>query len=157
MVKIILLVRHAAAKFPTAEKKDFERKLTLNGIKQATLLGVHIADYDLSFDALYHSPSVRTIETSNYLLAQLPYPIRLMEAEELYEATTNLMRAFISRIDPKFNNVIIMAHNPTIAELFTYYVSDIRGFSPATAALLTFKVNNWQLISGNMASLVDYY
>ena len=157
MVKNILLVRHAQAEFPMVDKKDFERHLTTYGEKQATLLGMHINSLGIQFDAIYHSPAHRTVETARFIKSQLNYHLRLMDAEELYEATINLMRAFVNRIDPSFNSVIIVAHNPTIAELYAHYVLDMKDFSPATSALLSFDTEDWTLISGNMAVEVDYY
>ena len=157
MVKKILLVRHAEAQFPTIDKRDFERDLTLNGEKQATLLGMHINKLSPQFDAVYHSPANRTIQTTNGILEQLDREVRLIESEELYEATSNLFKAFVNRIDSHYQNVIIVAHNPAIAEVYAHYVMDVKDFSPATAALLHFEVANWNLISGNQATEEDYY
>lgn len=157
MVKNLLLIRHAEAQFPTSEKRDFERDLTTNGEKQATLLGMHINKLGLQFDALYHSPAERTVQTAKGISRQLDYDLRLIESEELYEATSNLFKAFVNRLDALYGNVMIVAHNPAIAEVYAHYVMDIRDFSPATSALLSFEIDDWNLVSGHMATERDYY
>ncbi len=157
MVKNILLIRHAEAQFPDSETKDFERHLTNNGEKQATLLGMHINDLSLEFDAVYFSPANRTIETKNILKSQLAYSPQELLAEELYEATINLMKAFIGRLDESFNNAMIVGHNPAIARLFTHFAFDVKDFTPATCALLSFEADSWAMLSANMGTEQDYY
>ena len=50
-----------------------------------------------------------------------------------------------------------MAHNPVIAQVYAHYVLDLKVFSPATSALLSFGVDDWKLISVYMAEGKDYY
>ena len=117
---------------------------------------MHINDLGLEFDVIYDSPAYRIVETWKKFWATKKRP-RLIKAEELYEATENLFNAFVNRIDRKFNNVIIVAHNPVIAQVYAHYALDLKDFSPATSALLSFGVDDWKLISVHMAEGKDYY
>lgn len=157
MVKNILLIRHAEAQQQTEAMRDFDRGLTTNGTNQATILGTHIDQLPVYLDAIYISPSLRTLMTSKLVVEQMNYTPRLMDAEELYEATENLMKAFVSRIDPMFNNVAIIAHNPAIAQIYAYLTMRVRDFYPATSAWLELAIDDWKLLSSNMASEKDYY
>lgn len=157
MVKNILLIRHAEAQHPTDAMRDFDRCLTNNGTNQATILGMHINKLPLYLDAIYISPAIRTLMTSKLVTEQMDYTPRLMDAEELYEATENLMKAFVSRIDPMFNNVAIVAHNPAVAQTYAYFTMEVRDFYPATSAWLELPVDDWKSVASNIGLEKDYY
>ncbi|MBO3697043.1 histidine phosphatase family protein [Roseivirga sp. E12] len=157
MVKNLFLIRHAEAEFPDSDKRDFDRRLTGNGMNQATILGEHIQKLPLKLDAIYLSPAIRTLMTGKLVVEQMDYTPRLMDAEELYEATQNLMRAFVNRIDPLFNNVAIIAHNPSIAQLFASLTMTVRDYSPATCTWIELPVDDWKAVASNMGIEKDYY
>lgn len=157
MVKNLLLIRHAEAEFPDSDTRDFERNLTANGTNQATILGEYINKLPLKLDAIYISPAFRTLKTAKLIAEQVDYTPRLMDAEELYDATENLMKAFVNRMDPQFQYVAIVGHNPSIAELFAYLTRSIRTYSPATCAWVALAVNEWSAVSSDMGIEKDYY
>lgn len=157
MVKNLLLIRHAEAEYPNSDKRDFDRTLTSNGKNQGTILGEYIDALPIKLDAIYMSPSIRTLMTTKLITEQMSYTPRLMDAEELYEATENLMKAFVTRMDAQFQNVAIIAHNPSIAQLFAYLTMSIRDYSPATCTWVELSVNEWLAVSSNMGTEKDYY
>ena len=157
MVKNILLIRHAESGFGESQPRDFDRVLTANGINQATILGEYMNEFPLRLDAIYVSPAKRTMETCKLVLDQMEYSPRLMDAEELYEATENLMKAFLKRIDPMFKAVAIVAHNPAIAQLFAHLTMSARDFSPGTCAWVELSIDDWTAISSNMGVEKAYY
>lgn len=157
MVKNIFLIRHAEAEFISEQGRDFDRSLTENGNNQATILGTYINKLPINLDAIYMSPSHRTLMTSKLLVEQMEFTPRLMDAEELYEATENLMKAFVKRIDPMFKTVAIVAHNPAIAQFFAHLTMSVKDFSPATCAWIELQVDDWKAVSSNMGVEKDYY
>lgn len=157
MVKNLLITRHCEASFNSETNRDFDRPLTGSGFSQATVLGQHINNLPLDIDAFYVSPSLRTMQTLKGINKELSYKPRIMDAEELYEATENVLKAAVSRFDPLFNNVILLGHNPSVARLFAYLSADIRDYSPGTCAWLQFEVDTWQELSGGTGKLIDYY
>lgn len=157
MVRNLLLIRHAEAEFPTEKKRDFERSLSPNGMNQALILGNHVKDLPIQLDAIYHSPAERTLATSLAIVSALESKPRLMDAEELYEATGNLMKAFVNRMDDNFQNVAIVAHNPGISELHNYLTRKFDGFVPSTCVWLTCEYDSWNHLSQNSAIQKNYY
>lgn len=157
MVRNLLLIRHAEAEFLSDDQKDFERDLTAKGKNQASVLATHISDLPIEIQALYHSPAQRTLSTAQAIYEGVNYESRLMDAEELYEATGNLMKAFVTRLDDNFQNAAIIAHNPGISELYTYLSQKIEGFLPATSCWLEFQADSWSEISGNSGVVKDIY
>lgn len=157
MVRNLLLIRHAEADFPSERKRDFDRDLSPNGNNQAIILGSYVKDLPFQLDAIYHSPSNRTLSTSLAIVNALEVKPRLMDAEELYEATGNLMRAFINRMDDNFNNVAVVAHNPGISELFAYLTGKMEGFVPSSCGWLICESDSWSHLSGNSAIDKEFY
>ena len=157
MVKNILLIRHAESGFGDSLTRDFDRVLTSKGSSQATILGEYVNKLPLRLDAMYVSPAKRTMETCKLAMDQIEYTPRLMDAEELYEATENLMKAFLKRIDPMFKTIAIVAHNPAIAQLYAYLTMDVRDFSPGTCAWIELSIDDWTAVSSNMGMEKDYY
>ncbi len=157
MVRNLLLIRHAEAEFPSERQRDFDRVLTKNGRNQGIILGSYIKKLPFELDAIYHSPSARTLETSQLICDALSTKPRLMDAEELYEATGNLMKAFINRLDDNFENIAIVAHNPGIADLYNYLTRNFESYVPSTCTWLTCEFESWTHLSENSALEKDYY
>ena len=63
----------------------------------------------------------------------------------------------IPRIDPNFNRIAMIGHNPAISLLFNHLTSDLRTFSPGTSAEIIFEVNEWNAISKNSGSVRDFF
>ncbi len=148
MVRNLLLVRHAEAEKVGNVSTDFQRKLTPHGIKQAELLSAAFAELSIHWDAVYVSPSIRTEMTAEKTFYALRPTPRMIASEELYEASTNLMKAFVTRINSIFNNVAIVGHNPGISELFHYLSDDLCQYEPATSAWLQFE-GEWEHLAQN--------
>ena len=158
MVKNIFLIRHAEALFPETGQRDFDRRLSETGRKQAVLLGEHLNKLDMPLQAIYTSPSFRTLETTLQLSTQLEDKPRVIEAEEFYSATAKLMLAAIARLDDLFDSLCLVAHNPAIEAAFQYLSGENgRAFSPATCAWLQFPFESWKELSGDTGTLKDFY
>lgn len=158
MVKNILLIRHADALLPEGSQRDFDRRLSQTGRKQAVILGEYIKSLEQPIQAVYTSPSFRTLETTLQITSQLVDKPRVIEAEEYYSATQKLMIAAISRLDDMFDTVCLVAHNPAIEYVFEHFTgSRGRGFSPATCAWLQFPFKHWKELSGDTADQKDFY
>lgn len=157
MVKNILLIRHCQASPDSPTNRDFDRPLTTHGLNQSEMLGQHVQGLDLALEAVYLSPSVRTMQTTKGIIDQLDFKPRLMDAEELYEATDNVLKAVIQRFDKEFQNVAVVGHNPSVALLFHYLTADFRDYSPGTAAWISFEVDDWSAIGKDSGVIKDFY
>ena len=158
MVKNLFLVRHAEAELQAGDQRDFQRVLSPHGLKQVSLLGDFLKSTGVQFQVVFTSPSVRTVQTSKKILPYVNSQVRLIEAEEFYEATVNTMCAAINRLDDLFENVIVVGHNPSISMLHDYLCSEsVGGFMPATGVWLKLEVDQWSTTTQHIAELVDYY
>jgi len=157
MVKNILLIRHCQASPDSPTNSDFDRPLTAHGLKQAEILGQHIGGLELNLDAIYMSPSRRTLQTTKGIIDQLDYEPRLMDAEEIYEATDNVLRAVVHRFDPNFDQVALVAHNPAISLLANYLSEDFRQFTPGAMSWLSFEVDDWAALGRGTGVNKDFF
>jgi len=150
-------MRHCQASPDSPTNSDFDRPLTSHGLKQAELVGDQIASFMLDLEAIYLSPSKRTMQTAKGVMEQLSYQPRLMDAEEIYEATENVLKAVVQRFDPNFDFVALLGHNPSISMLCNYLSNDPRSFTPGSMACIRFEVEDWKSIGQNSGSLVDFF
>lgn len=158
MVKNLFLIRHAFALPAGQNQRDFNRRLSETGRKQSVILGGYLKNLGTPIQAIYTSPSLRTLETAAQLLPQLDEKPRIIEAEEYYNATRNLMMASLNRLDDLFDTVCVIAHNPAVSEAFSYLTGDYgRGFGEATCAWLQLPIEEWSMISSGLAEVKDYY
>lgn len=158
MVKNLLLIRHADAQMPQRNERDFERKLSEKGRSESALLGEYLQKLPFKIDTIYTSPSVRTLQTCAEIIQQLEVSPRIISSEEYYEATRNVMMAAVNRVDNIFENVAILAHNPSISYLYEYLTGDSQGgFVTAGCAWLQVLADQWEQVSGGMAETKDYY
>lgn len=158
MVRNLLLIRHADALMPDKNGRDFERKLSEKGISESALLGEYLSKLPLKIDTIYTSPSVRTLRTCSELAQQLADTPRIISSEEYYEATRNVILAAINRIDDIFENVAIVAHNPSITHLYEYLTGNSQGgFVTAACAWLELPMSHWSEVSAGLAETKDFY
>lgn len=157
MVKNLLIIRHCEASFNSETNRDFDRPLTNKGFNQATVLGQWIESLPFELDAFYVSPALRTMQTLRGVREELSVKPRIMDGEEIYEATENVLKAAVNRFDNLFSSVALVGHNPSVAQLFAYLTFDIRDYVPGTCAWLQCNVDDWAALSQNSAELKDFY
>ncbi len=152
------MIRHAQAQIQANDERDFQRVLSAHGAKEALLLGDYLKATAIPFEAIFSSPAKRTIETSEKILNTLESKVKIIEAEEYYEATSNTMVASIMRLESMFKNIIVVGHNPSISHLFEYLVGDeIGNFSTASCAWVQFELDDWTMVSRSSGILKEHY
>ena len=157
MVKNLLIIRHCEASLNSEINRDFDRPLTNKGKNQATVLGQWIDSLPLELDAFYVSPALRAIQTLRGVKEELSVTPRIMDAEEIYESTENVLKVVVNRFDNLFSNVALIGHNPSVAQLFAHLTFEIRDYDPGTCAWLQFNIDDWAALSQNSAELKEFY
>ena len=158
MVRNLLLIRHADALTADTNGRDFERRLSERGKSESALLGEYLSKLPFKIDTIYTSPSVRTLQTCAELSQQLQAAPRIISSEEYYEATINVMMAAVNRVDDIFENVAIVAHNPSLTNLYEYLAGESQGgFVTAACAWLQVSVDHWNETLGGTGETKDFY
>ncbi len=146
----LILLRHAKAVKSAGD--DFSRVLTDAGEADASRAGTALRDRSLLPDVALVSPSARTRQTFEAVHAASERSIEGRYPEALYDATAQTIRDLVGAIDGGTKSVMVVGHNPGIAEAVAALARDgelqaidrLRaGFRPCSLAVLTFDVADW--------------
>ena len=152
----LLLLRHARA---AAQERgdDMGRVLTADGRADAAALGHLLADQGRLPDRAFVSPSTRTRQTLEGVEKGSGRAVPATYDPALYAGTPTQVSAAITALAEDVASVLVIGHNPTIAELASSIAAtgDVRGleamrarFPPCSLAIFTFDRSNWQDIGG---------
>ena len=118
MTKRLLILRHAEAA-PASAGDDFARPLTARGQADARTLGVAMARRMPAPASSVVSPARRAVETFDAVIAGTGWAVTPRFEPALYEATPELVLAIVVAAAEPAESVLVVGHNPTLAELAT--------------------------------------
>ena len=150
-MKKILLVRHAKAVHDTGYT-DFERPLKHSGIQDAITMAERLKKDAIIPQMLVTSPSLRTEATADILSEHLSIP-KARQDKNIYEGGQQTLLTIINDFDNKYDFIGLVGHNPGISQMVYYFTGEFQDLSPGAITLITFDVNEWQLISHDTGRL----
>ena len=141
MSRTLLLMRHAKAEdgFGMA---DFDRALSDKGRKQAERVGHLLAEGGYAPDHVICSSAERTRRTLDGVLGAMGLNPEVDHTEAAYLAGPESLLELITYVDPEVNTLLVVGHNPTIAQVAASFVGReaLAAFSPATVAAVDLEV-----------------
>lgn len=152
------LIRHSYAEEPN-EKTDIERSLTLEGQSTVRSLGRHLINQKFDPDIILCSTAVRTRETAINLVEELEMSEQTINYEaKIYEASVRELLEIVNGIDPKYKEVAIIGHNPTITFFGEFLTSaSIGNMQPCSIVSIRFEKTKWNAISQGAGIFTGYY
>ncbi|ACB96019.1 SixA phosphatase family protein [Beijerinckia indica] len=141
----LLILRHAEA--ASTSTSDLDRPLTRHGRHDANRIGVFLRTHHWIPRKAYVSTAMRARETFSELCTQLHAPPKVSYEPTLYNASLNKLEALLRTIPADLDCVLLIGHNPSIAELARALATDgpgvdlahlRRGFPPAALAVIEF-------------------
>ncbi|WP_025875992.1 SixA phosphatase family protein [Stenotrophomonas indicatrix] len=153
----LILLRHAHAEPATTGQADLDRPLSPVGLAEAEAAGKWLKENNLLPDCVLCSPSRRTRETLEAVMAAIGYVEKRLE-DRIYEATPGTLAALVDeRRD--LDRVLIVGHNPGLEQLVALMTdgtsSDYRGMPPGGVAVLGFARE--ATIEPGVASLIAFW
>ncbi len=136
----LILLRHAHAEPAVSGQADLDRPLSPVGLAEAEAAGKWLKENKLLPDCVLCSPSRRTRETLEAVMAAIGYVEKRLE-DRIYEATPGTLAA---QVDERrdLDRVLIVGHNPGLEQLVALMTdgtsSDYRGMPPGGVAVLGF-------------------
>ncbi len=124
-MKKLYLVRHAKSSWDDPSLSDFERPLNRRGEKDAPLIAEALAKRHILPDLILCSPAKRAKETAQILAQGIGYTKRIEYVSSLYESSDYNLMMIIRTLDPAYDRVMIVAHNPAL----TTVINRISSFS----------------------------
>lgn len=116
-MKTLYLLRHAKSDWGSPGLDDHDRPLAARGERAAAVVGVHFAQQQYQPSLVLCSSARRTRQTLEALLPHLPGSPELVVEERIYLASSGQLLARLQEVDDGQTGVLLIGHNPGIAEL----------------------------------------
>jgi phosphohistidine phosphatase len=150
-VKRLYLLRHAKSSWKQPELADHDRPLAGRGRRAATAIRRHLREQGIDPDLVLCSPARRARETLERIEPSLGRGAVRVEPE-LYGASAASLLHVLRAVPDDVESVLLIGHNPGIADL----TERLSGFDEkfSTAALATFELSSWATLE--RAALIDF-
>jgi phosphohistidine phosphatase len=116
-MKTLSIFRHAKTERPDGYEHDEERPLTSRGVKDAAQIGGILARVEPAVDWIVSSPSLRTRQTTDRLVAALKYTGQIGWHPAVYGAQAGALLEVLASCPPNAEHVVLVGHNPGLEEL----------------------------------------
>jgi phosphohistidine phosphatase len=137
MPKTVLLMRHGQAG-GGASGGDFNRRLTDHGRAQAAAVGRWLVTASCVPDRLLVSAAMRAVQTAEICAAAAGFSGALERHQSLYGAGPDQLIQAIAKL-PSDQAVMVVAHNPGLAQLTAFWSRNYQPFPAASIAVFSFR------------------
>jgi phosphohistidine phosphatase len=135
----LILLRHAHAEPASPGQADLDRPLSPEGLAEAEAAGRWLAEQKLVPDCVLCSPSRRTRETMEAVLAAVGYVDQRLD-QRIYDATSGTL-AELADQHRDTDRLLLVGHNPGLEHLAALMHSgqsgDYRGMPPGGVVVLS--------------------
>ena len=161
MTKKVILLRHAKSYWGESGRflfkgNDHDRPLNERGKKATKLMSQYFLDNNINVDFIFSSTAKRATETlhpfKNKLISNFGYEIY----KKLYTFNYYDLLTFTKRIEDKYQNIMLISHNPSIQNFCLEYVKNQKSnqdfenlkqkFPTCAVAILSSNAKNWSSI-----------
>ncbi len=165
MPKRLILMRHAKSAWDKAETADFDRALSGRGSRSAPTVGAYLARKKLVPQLVLCSSAKRATETWELVATALPSGIPVKHSKALYMAMPNEMLKRIQKVPDEFECVLLVGHNPGVADLAGWLCAEgdaakradlARKYPTASIAIIDFEAATWGAVESDSGRLVDF-
>lgn len=155
-MKKLYIVRHSQKEEEQLNKDDYDRKLSIEGEKEAKIMANNLALRNPSIDLIVASPAIRTRRTAEIFAEILNYKKSIMLNEVLYMAFVNELIETISYTFDTVDSMLLVGHNPSLTALAITLVGFKEKFQMGAIMEIEFDCNSWIDISKENARLISY-
>jgi phosphohistidine phosphatase len=153
-MKALLLLRHARAENINSHMRDFDRPLSRQGERAASLVGRFIENRGIQPDLVISSPAERARKTALIVITTASIKVKLSTDGRIYEATSLRLLTVVKDIDEDVNVALLVGHNPGVEELQSRLTNGARPMSTAALANVTLDVDKWCEVRENCGELL---
>lgn len=165
MPKRLILLRHAKSARDNPSLADFERPLSNRGRKAAPLVGAYLARRGLVPGLVLASSAKRALETLDLACAGWQVKPTVRKLKSLYLATPREMLRRVQAVGREPDCVMLVGHNPGIADLANWLCSEgdadhranlARKFPTGAVAAIEFDIEDWGDADAETGHLVEF-
>jgi phosphohistidine phosphatase len=163
--KRLILLRHAKSAWDNLSTADFERPLSNRGRKAAPLVGAYLARRGMVPGLVLSSSAKRAVETLDLACAGWQTKPTVRKLKSLYLAMPREMLRRVQAVGREPDCVMLVGHNPGIADLASWLCSHgkadqrarlARKFPTGAIAVIEFDVEDWGDVEADAGRLVDF-
>lgn len=114
-MKKIYFIRHAKSEKNAIN--DFDRDINQRGKSDAKLMGKRLKKHSVQPDIIFSSTAKRSLKTAAIIAKEINFKKDIIQTDELYEASIQTLKDFISSLKNDLKNIFIIGHNPTLTEI----------------------------------------
>lgn len=142
-MKTLLLLRHAKSSWAEPDESDHDRPLNDRGKRDAPRVGEFLRDEHLKPDVVLSSTAKRARKTARKALKASGFNTELELVEEFYLATPAAYISKLKGLPDRVDCVLVVGHNPGMAELLETLTQQEHDFPTAALAVLELPVGSW--------------
>lgn len=147
-MKTLILIRHAEALPDTPGNRDFNRQLTESGLNITMKTALLMRDNGLIPDRIVASSAVRTMQTAERIAETICPDAGLLAVDELYLAPSTVYSEVAAEHGQSEDSVVlIVGHNPGIANLMCIWSQIRLSVPPATLTAFEVDVADWSEVN----------
>lgn len=158
-MKNILLIRHAKSDWNNENLTDFERPLNARGLRDAKFMSSRLAKKGENIDCIITSAAVRALTTAQFFSQALDIDKNsIIQNRFLYGASEGQYLDIIQELDDSVQDIILIAHNPSISNLALTLCSQLELESMPTCCMVHILfplAKSWRDIQQNTGHLVS--
>ncbi|MDH3576925.1 MAG: histidine phosphatase family protein [Gammaproteobacteria bacterium] len=157
-MKTLTLVRHAKSSWSDTHLSDRKRPLNKRGKRDAPAMGKRILKHGIRPSLIMSSPARRAWSTAKQIAAEISYPIEFLQREDsLYLASLDEILGVIVAQDNRFNNMMIVGHNPGMTDFANFLSPGLTNNLP-TAGVVSVQIDqdDWNLYEQPKTELLVY-
>jgi phosphohistidine phosphatase len=148
--RTMYVLRHTKSSWDDESLSDYDRPLAPRGLRDGKRLASYIARENLQPDVVLCSSARRAQETLAQIAVSLGAPVVRM-LDELYGADVADVIGFVHHLDNDHTSVLVIGHNPCIAEL----AQTTEKFPTGALATLRFDAESWDDLRPGEAEVVS--
>lgn len=147
-MKKLFLVRHAKSSWEDSSLPDIERPLNKRGKRDAPFMSKLLKKKNITIDAIYSSPAVRALNTSQIFAEELNYPKKkIIVDDKIYHSGIKELSEIVNNIPETYSSVIIVGHNPALTSFANHLGNKFIDNIPTCGIVgIEFDVNSWEKV-----------
>ncbi|MCA9937644.1 MAG: histidine phosphatase family protein [Anaerolineales bacterium] len=142
-MKNLLLMRHAKSSWDNAHLSDYDRPLNKRGQVNAPRMGQWLAQQELVPDLIISSSAERALATAEAVALACGYEKEIQVFRTLYHGDPEDYLALLAAVPDAVQRVMMVGHNPGIAELVGQLTEAWEQMPTAAVAHVALPIDHW--------------
>ncbi len=142
-MKELLVMRHAKSDWNNARLSDHDRPLNNRGKADAPRMGQLLHRLDLTPELIISSTAERAMTTAELVALHSNYEQDIQWTRDFYHAEPETYIETLHDLDDKYGRVMVVGHNPGMAELVDLLTDESVHFTTANIAHISLPIDNW--------------